>query len=54
MAIDNNESLRKIKSKISAIKTVKKDKDQQRKNKKKKLLQQLDTKKHTYVEIKQY
>lgn len=55
MAIDNNESLRKIKSKIRAIKTVKKDKDQQRKNKKKKLLQQLDTKKEEAVkQLKQF
>ena len=55
MAIDNNESLKKIKSKINAIKTVKKDKDQQRKNKKKKLLQKLDAnKKEAVKQLKQF
>jgi hypothetical protein len=55
MAIDNNESLRKIKSKINAIKTVKKDKDQQRKNKKKKLLEKLDKdKKEAVKQLKQF
>ena len=55
MAIDNSESLKKIKSKINAIKTVKKDKDQQRKNKKKKFLQQADTKKEEAIkQLKQF